>query len=477
LHLRESLIISRLENVTEPTDARDAKLIEKPNLNVLCLVWSDKLDEPRDRTSEFDVLNMLQPHKALNELTIRCYGGTKFPTWLTGHSLSHMVLLRIENCKKCTSLPPVGQLQSLKHLFIEAMASVKNVGHEFYRVSCSQPFESLETLHFTNMEEWETWSPNREFRHLRELYITNCPKLLGKLPNHFPLLEKVFVNGSPRLVVSISSFPKLCRLQIGGCEGVIRENNVVFNSLNSKCFSTISEFTYPIEGFILEGLTEVKNLNIDICEELTPLWTNDAGLLQSLPSLRVLVILNYQERVSLAQEVKEQPKEGMSSTNHGMGSLAKEIMYNSTCLEEIVIDGCNSLTHIARGQLPPTLKLLVIKNCKNMLILLDEDDANCCSTSTSSLLEILGISKCPSLKFVEFPATLQQLHISYCGQLVSIAKSEELPASLQHLVIWECGQLESIAKAFITTRLLNILLSGVVETLNPYPRAYTPLAI
>jgi hypothetical protein len=146
----------------------------------------------------------------------------------------------------------------------------------------------------------------------------------------------------------------------------------------------------------LNGLTEVKNLNIDICEELTPLWSNDAGLLQSLPCLRVLKIHNYQKRVSLAEEVKEQPKEGMSSTNHGMGSLAKEIMYNNTCLEEIVIDGCDSLTHIARGQLPPTLKRLEIKNCKNMLILLDEDDANCCSTSTS---------------LVELPATLQQLHI------------------------------------------------------------------
>jgi RNase P subunit RPR2 len=190
-------------------------------------------------------------------------------------------------------------------------------------------------------------------------------------------------------VVSISSFPELCRLQIGESIGVMRENKVVFSSLNSKSFSTISEFTYPIEGFILEGLTEVKNLNIDICEELTPLWSNGAGLLQSLPCLRVLTIHNDQKRVSLAEEVKEQPKEGMSSTNHGMGSLAKEIMYNNTCLEEIVIDGCDSLTHIARGQLPPTLKRLMIKNCKNMLILLDEDDANRCSTSTS-LVEFTG---------------------------------------------------------------------------------------
>jgi hypothetical protein len=82
LHLRGMLIISRLENAIEPIYARDAKLIEKSNLTELCLEWSDKLDESRDRTSEFEVLNMLQPHKTLKELTIRCYGGTEFPTWL-----------------------------------------------------------------------------------------------------------------------------------------------------------------------------------------------------------------------------------------------------------------------------------------------------------------------------------------------------------------------------------------------------------
>jgi Leucine-rich repeat (LRR) protein len=448
LHLRGMLIISQLENAIEPIDARDAKLIEKPNLTVLCLEWSNKLDESLDRTSEFEVLNMLQPHKTLKELTIKCYGGMEFPTWVSGHSFSHMVVLRIENCKKCTSLPPVGQLQSLKHLFIEGMASVKNISHEFYGFSCSQPFESLETLKFTNMEEWENWSPNQEFRHLRKLSIRHCPKLLGKLPNHFPLLENVLVQDCPRLVVSISSFPELCRLQIGESEGVMHENKVVFNTLNSKCFSTISEFTYPIEGFILEGLTEVKNLNIDICEELTPLWSNDVGLLQSLPCLRVLTIHNYQKRVSLVEKVKEQPKEGMSSTNNGMGSLAKEIMSNNMCLEKIVIYGCDSLTHIARGQLPPTLKRLCIQNCKHMRILLDEDDANRCSTSTSSLLEYLKIEGCPSLKFVELPATLQQLDIRYCGQLESIAKSEELLATLKQLDIWGCGQLESIAKSF-----------------------------
>jgi hypothetical protein len=132
LHLRGILIISQLENAIELGDASDAKLSEKLDLTGLCLEWSANMDDSQDRRSELDVLNMLHPHKGLKELTIRRYGGAKFPTWLKGHSFPHMVLLRIENCKKCTSLPPIGQLPSLKQLFIRGMVNVKNVGVEFY---------------------------------------------------------------------------------------------------------------------------------------------------------------------------------------------------------------------------------------------------------------------------------------------------------------------------------------------------------
>jgi hypothetical protein len=70
-HLRGILIISQLENAIEPRDASDAKLSEKHDLTTLCLEWSVNIDDSQDRRSEFDVLSMLQPHNALNELTIR----------------------------------------------------------------------------------------------------------------------------------------------------------------------------------------------------------------------------------------------------------------------------------------------------------------------------------------------------------------------------------------------------------------------
>jgi hypothetical protein len=493
LHLQGTLIISRLENAIEPRDASDAKLIEKPDLTVLCFEWSADVDWSQDRASKLDVLNMLHPNKSLKELMIRRYGGTEFPTWLKGHSFPHMVHLRIENCRQCTSLPPAGQLLSLKYLFIEGMASVKNVGAEFYGDSCSKPFESLETLYFENMEEWESWSPNEEFPRLLELSIKNCPKLLGNFPSHLPSLQNVVIKRCEQLVVSISSFPELCKLEFENSKGVVHKGKVDFTSLNSKSLSRISDLTRLRVGFM-----NVESLRIAYCEELTPLWSNDVGLLKPLPCLSFMIVDNCQKLVSLmAEEVKEQPQQGMSSTRNDTKSLPKALMYNNKCLERIDINKCDSLTHIATGQLPPTLKRLQIRNCENIRILLDENDTNSSCSSSTSLLENLNIVRCPSLKSLtssgELPATLKSVFIQSCKMLESVAKSYrqnssleiidiygcenlkfltssgELPATLKNVSIRYCQMLESVATSFHQNSSLEIIDIKRCENLKSLP--------
>ncbi|KAB1202506.1 putative disease resistance RPP13-like protein 1 [Morella rubra] len=277
-HLRGTLRISRLEKVIDIGDAKDANLIGKSKLDELLLEWSPDLDDSQNRSSDkFESLfNMLQPNNSLKELSIENYSGTKFPTWLGGPSFPNMVFLWIEDCKSCTSLPPVGQLASLKALFITGMAAVKNVGPEFYREGCFQPFKSLEKLSFYDMEEWEHWTPLGEFPRLLNLLYCQLSQAVG--------------------------FPDHCQLEINNSRAVVCKNKVDFSSLS------ISEFTRQIEGLNMEDFPNLQSLSskgfqklasleelvIGNCGKLTSLLKD--GLLPTILYLQILYCPLLKER-------------------------------------------------------------------------------------------------------------------------------------------------------------------------------------
>ncbi|KAG2664533.1 hypothetical protein I3760_16G086400 [Carya illinoinensis] len=453
--LKGKFNISRLENVIEPRDAKDAELIKKIKINELSLKWSGDIDESKDRTSELEVLNGLQPHDALTKLCIINYGGTKFPSWLTPPSFPHMVSLKISNCRKCTSLPPLGQyLPSIKYLYIEGMDSVKSVGSEFCGSNCfAQCFRSLEILHFSNMKEWENWSPCEELPNLRELSISWCPKLLGKLPNNLPLLDKARIQNCELLMGSFSCFPDKCTLSTNIYQGVVCGSKVTFKSIDfSRPLSAISN-----EGLDMVGLAELEWLLIENCEEVTNLWSCNTGSLAHLPFLRHLKIFNCPKLVSLvAEEVDQECLQlrisSISIKNCiALESLPKALMYNNMCLQSIYLKNCDSLTHFARSHLPPTLKKLRIWGCKSMRNLVEDDDNDTnnngsCSSGITSLLEDLDIGNCPSLEFLtssgELPTTLQCLIITHCPKLESVAKSFHHNSFLTSITIFNCENLQ-----------------------------------
>ncbi|XP_035541757.1 putative disease resistance protein At3g14460 [Juglans regia] len=413
-HLKGKLNISRLENVIEPNHANDAELIKKIKISKLSLEWSSDIDESKDRTSELEVLNGLQPHNALTELGIINYGGTKFPNWLTPPSFPHMVSLAISNCRKCTLLPPLGQLPSLETLSISGMDSVKSVGSEFCGNSCAQCFRSLKTLRFENMNEWEKWSPCEEFPNLHK-----------------------------------------CTLITDIYEGVVCGSKVTLKSINfSRSLSPISD-----EGVDMEGLAKLEWLNIKHCEELMTLWSDKVGSLpHDLPFLHHLDIYKCPKLVSLVAEEVDQERLQLRITSIGikdciaLESLPKALLYNNTCLQSIYIYKCDSLTHFARSHLPPTLKNLSISNCKSMRNLVEDDDndtnnnSTTCSSGITSLLEELSVGNCPSLESLtssgELPATLQQLTIRHCLKLESVAKSFHHNSFLTNITISFCENLQ-----------------------------------
>ncbi|XP_030962972.1 putative disease resistance RPP13-like protein 1 isoform X2 [Quercus lobata] len=431
--LKGTLCISHLENVLDVEDASRANLLGKKNLNVLVMKWESELDQ----RASLDILDMLQPSTTVKEISIDGYAGAKFPTWFGHPSFSNMVLLRIERCRKCTSLPAIGQLPSLRDLALVGLSAVEIIGLEFYGEDCPKPFQSLETLCFKDMQEWKDWIPCKveyeEFPRLRELSIQECPKLEGKLPHHVPLLEKISVNGCEQLDVSIPNFPKLHALEILGCKGVVSR------STDELCFpkSTILSIPYvkSLTEEFMHGLAKVENLKIDNCKELTSLWQDEFKSLITLDIRGCSSLVN----ISLTSTLRTLNIEGCS----GLKSLS---ISNCTCLEKASISSCNSLTLISRGQLPQNLKKLNIRYCENLQFLADEGEA---SSNSSSLLEDLVIEGCPSLKCLsssgDLPTTLKRLQIWSCIELTSLSSKNELPTALKYLYVRSCPKMESIA--------------------------------
>ncbi|XP_031271087.1 putative disease resistance RPP13-like protein 1 [Pistacia vera] len=363
-HIRERLCISGLENV-HVLDAKKADLNGKSGLNVIVLEWSSSAGDSREERNETRVLDLLRPHQGLKELVISGYGGTSFPIWLGDSSFSTLVRLTLENCSKSTDLPSVGQLPLLKYLAVSGMKGVRIVGSEFY--GCSDPFPSLETLYFVSMEEWEEWIPHgydqeaRGFPHLRELSIIRCSKLVGRLPESLPLLERLVIRSCEQLLISVRSLPSLCKLEVEGCKQVVQRSTIDHSPLNPAV---------PTERFT-NGLSKVEELKMVGCKDLTSLWQSRTVFLQDNASLCRLVIEDCPQLCSLvAEEEEEQQQQGLPcklqylklSRCEYFVKLPQAILSLSS-LTEIHIKDCPILVSFPETGLPPQLRVVEISEC------------------------------------------------------------------------------------------------------------------
>ncbi|XP_057511549.1 putative disease resistance RPP13-like protein 1 [Actinidia eriantha] len=322
-NLGGELKITGLQNVVDPRDAGRVNLNGKESLDVLSMVWSGGSEDLRNEGDETYVLNVLRPHSNLKELHISFYRGSRFPTWIGDQHFSNMVSISLRDCKNCSSLPPLGQLRSLKKLIMKGISDVKQVGSEFYGQGRSKPFPVLEILSFENMLGWKNWYPNvgetevRAFTCLIELSIKGCPKLLGTLPNDLPCLRTLTIEKCPKLLldvpnlvlpsittISMEAVPcpslpwlletrnklepsslkslyirdvsipdTLCYLSVAD---EVEFANVASNhmsSLTSLNFQNIQNLRFLPKWFS-EGLRGVESLEINDCNELTTLWQN-----------------------------------------------------------------------------------------------------------------------------------------------------------------------------------------------------------
>ncbi|KAL5760402.1 hypothetical protein ACOSQ2_019240 [Xanthoceras sorbifolium] len=529
-HLQEKLHISGLENVNDLRDAEKADLNGKGGLKDLQLEWTCSNDGSNEKKEiATQVLEKLRPCQKLERLHIRGYGGTRFPQWLGDTSFSSLTSLTFGFCTTCASLPSIGQLHSLKKLFIHYMDGIESWGPEFYGHGYSKaPFQSLEEFEIWSLQEWRDWIPcgsGRDveaFPRLRQLSIFECSTLQGKLPEHLPSLESLSIRHCEQLSVSVPIVPKHCSIEIDNCKEVVLssvKDKSLLSSMVHLLYGT-SSLIFLAEGFT-KGFSKAEKLELvkyyerghslameynkksvesgyfdyfaikmeeeELQQEELPFRVQYLCLedfkfpvkleeaLQSLSFLRGLSIRNSQEIISFREAAL--PSQLRFITIHECNALQSLPMawmhISNTSLKYLSIGYCDSLTCIARVQLPPNLKWLEIMHCSNLLTVLDEEEVSS-SCRNTSYLEYLKIESCPSLtslwsKSNELPDTLQKIKLSRCSNLAILASTGNLPKALRYLSIEECSKLEPIAKSFHDNTKLEKLYIDDCETLKTLP--------
>ncbi|KAJ0860343.1 putative virus X resistance protein-like, coiled-coil [Helianthus annuus] len=414
-----------LEKVQNATYAHEANFSQK-KLSELELVWSDELRDSRNEMLEKEVLNELKPcQDELLQLKIRLYGGLEFPNWVGDPSFLHLKHVSISGCKRCTSIPPLGQLPSLKELLIKGLYGVEVVGFELF--GTGQAFPSLEILSFDDMRGWKKWS-GAVFPRLQKLEIKNCPNLVE---------------------VTLEALPSLNDLELYHCDsGVLRSLVEVASAVTKLRIMGISGLNDVVWGAVREYLGAVEELSIWRCNLMRYLVKSDADASKILVTLRKLEVRRCDNLVSIGE--KEEEEDNCRSNLLTSLRILKVSYCNNmercSCpdgIEELTVSNCSSMTVVSfpkGGQ--EKLKRFTIYNCRKLLEREWGGQRTNNNRSSMPMLESVWISEWPNLKsIIELNCLvhLTELMIHNCENLESFP---DTLTSLKKLVIFNCPKLE-----------------------------------
>jgi len=408
-HLHGTIHIKGLGNVSDTAAAATINLKDIEELHT-------EFDGGREEMAESNVLVLegLQPNSNLKKLNITHYKGSRFPNWLRGCHLPNLVSLELKGCR-CSCLPPLGQLPSLKELSIYDCEGIKIIDEEFFgNNSTIVPFKSLEFLIFADMVNWEDWISLR-FPLLKELSIRNCPKLKGTLPQHLPSIQKLSISGCKELEewLCLEGFLSLKEFYISDCSKFKRVLPQQLPSLQELEISNCNELE---EWLCLGEFPLLKEISISDCPELK------RALPQHLPSLQKVEI---------------------SDCNKLEASISK-----SDNMIELDIQRCD---RILVNELSTSLKRLVLCDNRSTEFLVDQNLINFPFLEALEL-DWSGSVKCPSLDLRCYNS-LHYLSIKGWGSS-SLPISLHLFTKLYYLFLYDCSELESFPMGGLPSNLI-----------------------
>ncbi|XP_052724916.1 putative disease resistance protein At3g14460 [Vigna angularis] len=437
-NLHGTFYVQKLENVTKGEEALEARIMDKNHISNLSLEWSIANDNSIDFQVELDVLSKLEPHQDLEALSIIGYKGTRFPEWVGNFSYLYMTSIGLYNCNNCCMLPSLGQLPSLRNLFISNMNSVKTIDAGFYKKDdCSSvtPFPSLESLHISNMPCWEVWNSfdSEAFPVLKNLYIEKCPKLKGDLPNHLPALQTLEIRNCELLVSSVPGPLTLRTLEIRKCKKV-----------------AFREFPLLVESIKVEGGPMVESM-MEAISNIQP------------TCLQSLKLQNCSSDISFRGG--RLPASLKTLDIRGINKLKFPLQHKHELLESLSINNSDdSLTSLPLA-IFPNLTSLRITNCENMESLLVS------GSEISKRLNTFAIDHCPN--FVSFPGeglcmpNLTSFTVCNCDKLKSLPdQMGTLVPKMEYLSISNCQQIESFPGGGMPPNLRTVFIENCVKLLS-----------
>ncbi|KAL6328491.1 hypothetical protein AAG906_038685 [Vitis piasezkii] len=430
--IRGTLHISNINNVVSVNDALQANMKDKSYLDELILNWesgwvTNGSITQHDATTD-DILNSLQPHPNLKQLSITNYPGARFPNWLGDSSvLLNLLSLELRGCGNCSTLPLLGQLTHLKYLQISGMNEVECVGSEFHG---NASFQSLETLSFEDMLNWEKWLCCGEFPRLQKLSIQECPKLTGKLPEQLPSLEELVIVECPQLLMASLTAPAIRELRM-----------VDFGKL---------QLQMPSCDFTALQTSEIEISDVSQWRQL-PVAPHQLSIIKcdSMESLLEEEILQsniYDLKIYYCCFSRSLNKVGLPATLKSLSIsnctkvdllLPELFRCHLPVLERLSIDGgviddSFSLS-FSLGIFPKLTDFTIddLEGLEKLSISISEGDP----TSLCSL----HLWNCPNLETIElFALNLKSCWISSCSKLRSLAHTHSY---IQELGLWDCPEL------------------------------------
>ncbi|CAJ2639408.1 unnamed protein product [Trifolium pratense] len=526
-NLQGKLTIKNLHNVVDATEAEDVNLKSKEKIEELELLWGKQSEDSQNVKA---VLAMLQPPTSLKSLNIDLYGGTSFPSWLGNSLFSNLVSLYINNCEYCTTLPPLGQLPSLKDLSIANMFILETIGPEFYCAQggeCSnssfQPFPSLERIKFDSMPSWKEWlhfeGINSAFPRLRTMELLNCPELRGHLPSHISCIEEIVINGCAHLLETPSTLHWLSSIKKININGLSERTQLSLLESDSPCtmqYVVIEEclmlLSVPklilrstslqhlklnslssLAAFPSSGLpTSLQSLHIENCKNLSFLppetWSKYTSLvrlsltsscdaltsfpLDGFPALQILDIYQFRLKMDTLIALKD-------LSLHCEGEL-------SFC-EGVCLPPKLQSTYLhSRGRTTPSVTEWGLQGLTALSTLnIGNNDDIVNTLMKESLLPISLVSLIISHLFkmkafdvsgLRHLSSLESLHFEYCEQLESLTENCLLPSSLKTLSFDSCERLESLPENCLPSSLKSLVFWNC-EKLESLPENCLPSSL